>query len=115
MRRNCLGSSVLPRAGRHLSSKHVLDACSCNQVTLAWTFNLLLNLICSILSLTFGVVKFKASGTSFMVVGWVVAMFQTYLIIEPMQESCPHSKCAQYQARSRGSMLHRHGHLLHDL
>ena len=41
--------------------------------------------MCSILSLTFGVVKFKGTATNFMLLGWAVAACQTYLIIEPLQ------------------------------
>ena len=55
------------------------------RVTLAWTFNLTLNFCCCIISLTFGVVKFKGNATSFMLLGWFFAAGQTYLIIEPLQ------------------------------
>ena len=55
------------------------------RVSLAWGFNLFLFFVCAIVSLTFGVVKFKGSATSFMLVGWAIAACQTYLIIEPLQ------------------------------
>jgi hypothetical protein len=55
------------------------------RVSLAWGFNLLLFLVRAILSLTYGVVKFKGTATSFMLLGWAVAAIQTYLVIEPLQ------------------------------
>jgi hypothetical protein len=55
------------------------------RVSLAWGFNLLLFFVCAILSLTYGVVKFRGAATSFMLLGWAVAAFQMYLVIEPLQ------------------------------
>jgi uncharacterized membrane protein YhaH (DUF805 family) len=55
------------------------------RVSLAWGFNLLLFLVCALLSLTYGVVKFKGTATTFMLLGWAVAALQTYLVIEPLQ------------------------------
>ena len=52
---------------------------------LGWGFNLLINFVCCILSLTFGAVKLKAAATSFMLIAWLVAACQTYLVIEPLQ------------------------------
>ena len=49
---------------------------------------MLLFLACAILSLTYGVVKFKGTATTFMLLGWAVAAFQTYLVIEPLQVRC---------------------------
>ena len=55
------------------------------RVTLAWAGNLFLNFVCCIMSLTFGAVKFKAAATNFMLISWLAAASQTYLIIEPLQ------------------------------
>ena len=41
--------------------------------------------MCAILSLTYGVFKFKGTATTFMLLGWAVAALQTYLVIEPLQ------------------------------
>eukprot|EP00326_Haptolina_ericina_P003322 CAMPEP_0181205914 /NCGR_PEP_ID=MMETSP1096-20121128/20740_1 /TAXON_ID=156174 ORGANISM="Chrysochromulina ericina, Strain CCMP281" /NCGR_SAMPLE_ID=MMETSP1096 /ASSEMBLY_ACC=CAM_ASM_000453 /LENGTH=119 /DNA_ID=CAMNT_0023296747 /DNA_START=1 /DNA_END=360 /DNA_ORIENTATION=+ len=55
------------------------------RVSLAWAFHIFLYLVCCLLALTFGVVKFKAQATNFMLMGWAVAACQTYLVIEPLQ------------------------------
>ena len=60
------------------------------RVSLAWAFHIFLYLVCCLLALTFGVVKFKAQATNFMLMGWAVAACQTYLVIEPLQVLARH-------------------------
>lgn len=50
----------------------------------AWTFNAFIYFLCALLSLSFGV-KFGSDSTNEMITVWCIAMFQIYIIIEPIQ------------------------------
>ena len=50
----------------------------------AWTFNIAVYATCALLCLTYAN-KFGANSTNEMITVWIIAMFQIYLIIEPVQ------------------------------